>query len=94
MGTRQGYLLKYNLVTTANDNLQVELMIFNKNFSKKPIQQLEVIPEYHLLVSLTDNIIQVHDIKSISLNFVHQVGNTRGASLFTLNIQVIFRMSV
>lgn len=63
-------------------------MIFNKNFSKKPIQQLEVIPEHHLLVSLTDNIIQVHDIKSINLNFIHQVANTRGANLFTLNIQV------
>lgn len=53
IGTRQGYLLKYNLITRTTDKLDVEMMIFNKNFSKKPIQQLEVIPEYHLLVSLT-----------------------------------------
>lgn len=67
-------------------------MIFNKNFSKKPIQQLEVIPEYHLLVSLTDNVIQVHDIKSINLVLIHQVADTRGANLFTLNIQVSFNI--
>lgn len=53
VGTRQGHLLMYRVVATNEEKHDVELMRYNKSFSKKAIQQLEVIPEYHLLVSLT-----------------------------------------
>lgn len=33
----------------------VQLLRYNKNFSKKPIQQLAVVPEYQLLISLSGN---------------------------------------
>lgn len=120
LGTRQGYLLMYNVVTRSDDKIDVELMTYNKNFSKKPVVQIQVIPEYRLLVSLTgvwfkttvlyntehinvifaifcmlylilDNVISVHDINS-SQNFplIHQAAKTRGATLFTLDIQVSF----
>lgn len=41
----------------------------NKYFSKKPIVQLAVVPEYSILVALTDNIISVHDIDLAVMNF-------------------------
>lgn len=53
VGTRQGHLLMYRVVATTEEKHDVELMRYNKSFSKKAIQQLEVIPDYHLLVSLT-----------------------------------------
>lgn len=53
VGTRQGHLLMYRVVPTPDDKHDVQLMRYNKTFSKKAIQQLDVIPEYHLLVSLT-----------------------------------------
>lgn len=54
VGTRQGHLLMYSVVPRASDQkYDVQLMRYNKTFSKKPIQQLEVIPDDHLLVSLT-----------------------------------------
>ena len=52
VGTRQGHLFMYSLVKN-DDKCEVQLMRYNKSFSKKAVQQLEVIPDYHLLVSLT-----------------------------------------
>lgn len=52
VGTRQGHLMMYR-VTINDEKPEIELIRYNKTFSKKPIQQLEVIPEYQLLVSLT-----------------------------------------
>ncbi|KAF2900283.1 hypothetical protein ILUMI_05905 [Ignelater luminosus] len=85
VGTRQGHLLMYRVVPTPDDKHDVQLMRYNKTFSKKAIQQLDVIPEYHLLVSLTDNIIQVHDINSSHFPVVHQAARTKGANIFTLD---------
>lgn len=45
--------MMYRVVTTPDEKPDIELVRYNKTFSKKPIQQLEVIPEYQLLVSLT-----------------------------------------
>lgn len=87
VGTRQGHLLMYRVVSNDNKN-DVELMRYNKSFSKKAIQQLEVIPEHQILISLTDNIIQVHDINAINMTVIHQAIRTKGATLFTLDIQV------
>jgi hypothetical protein len=52
VGTRQGHLFMYSLVRN-DEKCEVQLMRYNKSFSKKAVQQLEVISEYHLLVSLT-----------------------------------------
>lgn len=88
VGTRQGHLLMYRVVPNDEKN-DVELMRYNKSFSKKPIQQLEVIPECQMLISLTDNVIQVHDINAINMTVIHQAARTRGATIFTLDIQVL-----
>lgn len=45
LGTRQGHLLMYSLSqTNGNQKYELQLLQYCKNFSKKPIQQIEVIP--------------------------------------------------
>lgn len=52
VGTRQGHLCMYNLVR-MDEKCEVQLMRYHKSFSKKAVQQLEVIPDHNLLISLT-----------------------------------------
>ncbi|KAK9879568.1 hypothetical protein WA026_006636 [Henosepilachna vigintioctopunctata] len=87
IGTRQGFLFMYNIEPGTEEKFNVQLMRFNKSFSKKSVNQLEVIPDYQLLVSLTDNIIQVHDINSINFNTIAQIERSRGATYFTINMR-------
>ncbi|KAJ8895019.1 hypothetical protein PR048_000328, partial [Dryococelus australis] len=88
IGTRQGHLLMYRVAYQYGDQKHdVQLLRYNKTFSKKPIQQLDVIPDYQLLVSLTDNVVCVHDISVINFPTVTVVQETRGATLFTLDIK-------
>jgi hypothetical protein len=56
VGTRQGHLLMYSVACRYGDQKpEVQLLRYNKNFSKKPVQQLAVVPEYQLLISLSGN---------------------------------------
>lgn len=103
MGTRQGHLCMYELVRNE-DQLQVQLMKYNKLFSKKAIQQLEVVPDHNLLISLTGNkLYDTHtDFCFISIldnlvqvhdlnsihTTIHQVMKSKGATLFAININV------
>ncbi|KAG5897551.1 hypothetical protein JTB14_007267 [Gonioctena quinquepunctata] len=86
VGTRQGHLCMYNLVR-SDDKCEVQLMRYNKSFSKKPVQQLEVIPYHNILISLTDNLIQVHDLNSIHFTTIHQVQKSKGATFFATNVK-------
>lgn len=55
----------YSVVPRLSDQkYDVQLMRYNKTFSKKPIVQLEVIPEEQLLVSLTGVFLRL-DFRSI-----------------------------
>lgn len=54
----------YELVKN-DDKLEVQLMRYNKSFSKKAIQQLEVVPDYNLLISLTGNTIMNQAVESL-----------------------------
>ncbi|KAK7863279.1 hypothetical protein R5R35_005325 [Gryllus longicercus] len=88
VGTKQGHLLMYSVCyREADTKHEVQLLRYNKNFSKKPIQQLAVVPEYQLLISLSDNIICVHDISIINFPAVNVVQKSRGATLFALDIK-------
>lgn len=54
VGTRHGHLLMYSVSCRYGEQKpDVQLLRYNKNFSKKPIQQLAVVPEYQLLISLS-----------------------------------------
>ncbi|XP_044728700.1 vam6/Vps39-like protein [Chrysoperla carnea] len=89
VGTRQGHLLMYSVTQRSIDQTyDVRLLRYHKTFSKKPIQQLEVIPEYQQLVCLTDNTVSVHDINAINFNLVYSIPKSKGpATLFTLDIK-------
>ena len=67
----------------------VQLLSYSKTFSKKPIQQIEVIPEYQLLICLSDNLICVHDLGAINFPLISTVQRTKGATLFCLDFKVI-----
>lgn len=88
VGTRQGHLLMYSVTSRYGDQKhEVQLLRYNKNFSKKPIQQLAVVPEYEIIIRLSDNIICVHDMSIINFPAITTVQRTRGATLFTLDVK-------
>lgn len=43
----------YNVPTVFDDSHKLELLRHSKNFNKKRINQIEVVPEYNLLIILT-----------------------------------------
>uniref|UniRef100_A0A6P7FL48 Vam6/Vps39-like protein n=1 Tax=Diabrotica virgifera virgifera TaxID=50390 RepID=A0A6P7FL48_DIAVI len=93
VGTRQGHLCMYSVLRN-DDSCEVQLMRYNKSFSKKPVQQLEVIQDQNLLVSLSDNLIQVHDLSAIHFTTLHQVQKSKGATVFTINIMVWYDFNI
>ncbi|CAH2041395.1 unnamed protein product, partial [Iphiclides podalirius] len=68
----------------ANQKYELRLLRYCKNFSKKPIQQIEVIPEDNLLLCLTDNLLSTYDINGVNFPFIKSFPQTKGASLFAL----------
>ena len=55
VGTKQGQLLVYTVQATGSHEPRFNVLLerANKAFSKKPITQLAVVPEYHILISLS-----------------------------------------
>ncbi|XP_059611031.1 vam6/Vps39-like protein [Phlebotomus argentipes] len=90
LGTKLGHLLMYLIQQNDSETeikMDLQLLQYDKNFSKKPITQIEVIPEYQLLVSLTDNQINVNDISRTNFPLVFSVVKSKGASVFCLNFK-------
>lgn len=88
LGTRQGHLLMYEVdLNTSDSRMELTLRRYDKNFSKKPILQVEVIPEYNLLFSLSDTVVSVNDICRHNSPLVHCASRTKGASIFALDIK-------
>lgn len=89
VGTKHGHLVLYSITLNPNNHpkYNVQLIRYHKNFGKKPIQQLDVVPQYNILVSLSDNIISIYDMSSVNLPLISAIQKTRGATLFTLNIE-------
>ncbi|XP_073823691.1 vacuolar protein sorting 39 isoform X1 [Musca autumnalis] len=85
LGTRSGQLIMYSV----DANGAVDMLMFNKNFSKKPIVQMEVIEAENLLFVLTDAMIHVCDISHMEKNFsfIHSSELTKGCSLFTMDVK-------
>lgn len=67
--------------------MELQLLQYDKNFSKKPILQLEVIEEYNILFSLSDNVISVNDISRHNFPLIHIANKTKGANTFSLDVQ-------
>lgn len=87
LGTRQGHLAMYAVEQNQEERkMSLQLLQYDRNFSKKPITQIDVIPEYQLLFSLTDALVGIHDIARHGFPIVHSNISTKGASLFALNV--------
>ncbi|KAI8045055.1 vam6/Vps39-like protein [Drosophila gunungcola] len=84
LGTRSGQLIMYSV----DKETGVDMRMFNKNFSRKPITQMEVIAAENLLFVLTDYQMQVCDISRIESNFafMHSAPDTKGCTLFTMDV--------
>ncbi|QIW97871.1 hypothetical protein AMS68_003389 [Peltaster fructicola] len=65
----------------------VDLLSEKEQFSKKPIQQLAIVKEANLLVSLSDGYISLHDLQSYSL--VERLEKTKGALCFAVTSNVL-----
>lgn len=85
VGTKPGHLLQYRIKKDAGTNrFEVTLEKSNKNFSKK-IQQLFVVSQYKILVSLLENNIHVHDL--LTFQQITVVSKAKGATLFACDLQ-------
>ncbi|CAD6999674.1 unnamed protein product [Ceratitis capitata] len=86
LGTRSGQLIMYSV----DESGDVDMLMFNKNFSKKAIVQMQVIPAERLLFVLTDNVVHVCDISQVGSNFtfIHSAMATKGCTLFALDVKV------
>uniref|UniRef100_A0A2C9M943 CNH domain-containing protein n=1 Tax=Biomphalaria glabrata TaxID=6526 RepID=A0A2C9M943_BIOGL len=91
VGTKQGVLLLYKVIkqksrgTSGEVKYDVTLDRSNKSFAKKPITQLAAVPELFLLISLSDNVISVHDLTNFQQ--ICCVQKTKGATLFAVDVQ-------
>lgn len=70
------------------NKLDLQLLQYDKNFSKKPITQIEAIPEYKLIFSLSDGVVSVHDYSRHGFPLIHMAQKTKGATVFALDIKV------
>uniref|UniRef100_A0A3Q1C7B8 CNH domain-containing protein n=1 Tax=Amphiprion ocellaris TaxID=80972 RepID=A0A3Q1C7B8_AMPOC len=88
VGTKPGHLLLYRIKKDPGSNrFEVTLEKSNKNFSKK-IQQLYVVSQYKILVSLLENNIHVHDL--LTFQQITVVSKAKGATLFACDLQLQF----
>ncbi|KAF7725188.1 Vacuolar morphoproteinsis protein 6 [Apophysomyces ossiformis] len=90
IGTGVGQLLVYDikepLVADDNEIPEVTLAQTIKNFSKRPIEQLDIIKEIDMLVSLSDGLVSLHDLRTFELRMA--LGKTKGANLFAIQTMV------
>lgn len=73
---------------SVDEKTGVDMRMFNRNFSKKPITQMEVVAVENLLFVLTDSMIHVCDISQIENNFefIERSMETKGCTLFTMDV--------
>lgn len=93
VATKQGHLMKYRLFPKKNNqpasqelDFDVELIHSYKQFSKKPVTQIETVPELKIVITLSDGLIHVNNLDDLSICQVIQ--KTKGASCFALNLQI------
>ncbi|KAG0012682.1 Vam6/Vps39-like protein [Podila clonocystis] len=84
VGTFYGTLLVYSVREPLghDEAISVTLMETLKTFSKKPIEQIDMIKAVGVLVSLSDGFVNLHDLDSFALRT--QLKATKGANLFSV----------
>lgn len=89
LGNRVGHLSQYSVQPRDDGDGQkvLQLLQYDKNFSKKNIVQIEVVPECRVLFCLSgEKQLNIHDISEHSFPLVHTEPKTRGATLFALTM--------
>eukprot|EP01114_Cavostelium_apophysatum_P004200 TRINITY_DN1437_c0_g2_i2.p1 TRINITY_DN1437_c0_g2~~TRINITY_DN1437_c0_g2_i2.p1 ORF type:complete len:873 (+),score=238.27 TRINITY_DN1437_c0_g2_i2:146-2764(+) len=84
VGTTEGVLFIYEIKSSSDGRnpFTVSLVDAQKTFSKKPINQLTVVEEYNIIISLSDGFISIHDLPSFNLR--SQIARSRGCHLYTI----------
>ncbi|CAG0884938.1 unnamed protein product, partial [Darwinula stevensoni] len=94
IGTKDCRLLMYEVIPDVNtsqksfSDVKVQLLRSNKYSVKKPPTQLAIVPEYQILIVLSDNVVTVHDIAYVTTPLLATLESTRGATLFTVDVKL------
>lgn len=64
-----------------------DLLREEEKFSRRPVQQLAIIKESNILVSLSDNHVSIHDLQTYALQ--EKLEKTRGASTFAVTSNIV-----
>eukprot|EP00048_Salpingoeca_helianthica_P011412 m.164578 g.164578 ORF g.164578 m.164578 type:complete len:851 (-) comp15225_c0_seq3:104-2656(-) len=88
VGTSKGQLLVYDITSPPDlPQCTIELRDTKKNFAKKPVVQLHAVKELNLLLSLSDNLVQIHDLGTLApRGFLEK---SRGCTAFAADLQVL-----
>lgn len=65
-------------------DFEVELIHSYKQFSKKPVTQIETVPELKIVITLSDGLIHINNLDDLSIYQVLQ--KTKGATCFATNL--------
>lgn len=80
------FTLKMNVQSASSDlNVEVELVKSYKQFSKKPVTQVETVPELKIIITLSDGLIHINNLDDLSIYQIIQ--KTKGATCFATNLQ-------
>lgn len=71
----------------SNNARPVDLLREEEKFSRRPVQQLAIIKEANILVSLSDNYVSIHDLQTYALQ--EKLEKTRGATSFAVTSNVV-----
>jgi tetratricopeptide (TPR) repeat protein len=64
-----------------------DLLREEEKFSRRPIQQLAIIKEANILISLSDNHVSIHDLQTYTLQ--EKLDKTRGATTFAVTSNIV-----
>jgi len=85
VGTNKGHLLVYEVRENGQQRFDPELQRSNKTFARKPINQMCIIKELELLISLSDGLISIHDYPSFEPKM--QLHKSKGTSYFATDLK-------
>lgn len=77
---------KRNVQLSSHElEIEIELVKSYKQFSKKPVTQVETVPELKIIITLSDGLIHINDLDDLSIYQIIQ--KTKGATCFSTNLQ-------
>lgn len=79
------FVPKKNQTSNNENEVEVELLKSLKQFTKKPVTQLEVVPSLKIIITLSDGLIHINSLDDLSILQVIQ--KTKGATCFATNLQ-------